>query len=141
MSHKTTIKTSLNNKKYLIEALKKLGFKYKEAENGQLTTKGNYGVHEKVDILIEGNGVINYNDAIGFKLEKDGTYTAVGDFYSLRTSDGRSVTSEMLKCEVTAHSKEAEINERLSALSFEMDQSSVFENNNELNFQMKRWVN
>jgi hypothetical protein len=141
MSHKTEIKTELKHKKYLTQALTDLGFQFTEAKEGQtLTTVGRYGVHEKVDILIEGNGNNNYNKSIGFKKEADGTYSAVGDFYSLRTADGRQVTESMLKCEVTAHAKECEVNERLSALMFSMDKSTRKETNSEISFELRRWV-
>ena len=141
MSHKTEIKTELKNRKHLCQALKDLGFTYTEAAEGQtLTTEGRYGVHEKVDILVESNGNQNYNKSIGFKKTADGTYTAVGDFYGLRTADGRSVSTDMLKCEVTAHAKECEVNERLGALMFTMDASTRKENNQEITFELKRWV-
>jgi hypothetical protein len=141
LSHKTSIATELRDKKFLTQALKDLGFQFKEAKDGQtLTTVGRYGVRENVDILIESNGNQNYNNAIGFRKESDGTYTAVGDFFGLRTSDGRSVTESMLKCEVTAHAKENEVNERLSSLMFTMDKSTRKETNQEISFELKRWV-
>lgn len=141
MSHKTTIKTELKNSKFLKQALKNLGFTFTEAAEGQtLQTKGRYGVHENVDILIEGNGERNYNGAIGFSKKEDGTYTAIGDFYSLQTADGRSVSADMLKCEVTAHSKEAEANERLANLMFTLDPATRKENNQEISFTLQRWV-
>jgi len=141
MSHKTTIQTELTNRKYLTDALKNLGFTFTEAKEGQtLSTKGGYGVHEKVDILIEGNGNQNYNSAVGFKKKEDGTYMAVGDFYGLRTQDGKSVSADMLKCEVTAHSKEAEANERLSALMFSLEEGSRKETNQAIEFTLQRWV-
>ena len=141
MSHKMEIKTELKNKKYLLKALDDLGFTYTEVTEGQtLTTKGRYGVHEKVDILIEGNGNYNYDKSIGFRKTEDGTYTAVGDFYNLRTADGRSVSTDMLKCEVTAHAKECEVNDRLGNLMFTMDASTRKETNSEITFELKRWV-
>lgn len=138
MSHKTSINTKLNNKKYLLKALDKMGFQYKEGEN--LKTKGNYGVHEKVDILITGNGTKSYNDAIGFKKESDGTYTAVGDFYMLKDNKGNSVTAKSLGINTSIVSKEAEINERLSNLRFQMDENSKKRKGNKLQFTMQRWV-
>jgi hypothetical protein len=140
MSHKTELKTELRHKRYLTKALKDLGFTFKQAEGNMLVTNGNYGVREKVEILVEGNGNINYNGAVGFKKNEDGTYTAVGDFHGLRTRDGRSVSAEMLKCEVTAHAKENEVNERLAALMFTLDQSSRKESNQEISFTLQRWV-
>jgi hypothetical protein len=115
-----------------------LGFTFKEGEN--LVTKGRYSVHEKVDILIEGNGKVDFNAAIGFKKQADGTYTAVGDFYGLRTADGTSVDASMLKCEVTASAKEAEIVERLSQMGFTVDTSDSCENKKEIVVSMERWV-
>lgn len=141
MSHKTEIKTELRNKKYLLKALDQLGFTYTEAAEGQkLTTRGHYRVHEEVDILINGNGKVNYDGAVGFKKQADGTYTAVGDFYGLRTADGKGVSADMLKCEVTAHSKEQELNERLGHLMFNMEAGSRKENSNEISFTLQRWV-
>lgn len=141
MSHKVEIKTELKNEKFLKQALKNLGFTFTEAMEGQkLYTKGNYGVHEEVDILIEGNGDRNYNKAIGFRKKADGTYTAVGDFYCLQTADGRSVSADMLKCEVTAHSKEAEANDRLANLMFTLDPATRKENNQSIEFTLQRWV-
>lgn len=119
MSHKTELATKLNNGHYLKQALSKLGFKYKEAKPGtKLRTKGHYGVHEDVDILVE-----NQNEAVGFRKNKDGNYTAVGDFYGLRTSDGRHVDARTLTGELTAHSKEAELNDRLQNMGFICDSS------------------
>ena len=124
-----------------IAALDNLGFSFREAEEGQkLVTKGRYSVHEEVDILIEGNGKVNYDGAVGFRKNTDGTYTAVGDFYGLRTAEGKSVSAEMLKCEVTAHAKEAEVSERLNALMFHMEQGSRKENDNMIEFSLQRWV-
>lgn len=117
LSHKTELATKLNNGHYLKQALGKLGFKFKEAEAGKkLQTKGHYGVHEEVDILVE-----NQNDAIGFKKGVDGNYTTVGDFYGLRLPDGRNVDARTLTGELTAHSKEAELNDRLQNMGFICD--------------------
>jgi hypothetical protein len=141
MSHKTEIKTELKNKRFLTKALESLGFTYTEAAEGQkLTTRGRYGVHEEVDILVNGNGNQNFDAAVGFKKNADGTYTAVGDFYGLRTASGKSVSADMLKCEVTSHAKEIEVNERLSALMFQMEEGTRKENDKEISFTLQRWV-
>jgi hypothetical protein len=124
MSHKTELATKLNNGHYLKKALDKLGLKYKEAKPGtKLRTNGHYGVHEEVDILVE-----NQNDAIGFKKAADGTYTAVGDFFGLKLPDGRSADARTLTGELTAHSKEAELNDRLQNMGFISDNSQRKEN-------------
>lgn len=91
-----------------------------------------------MDIRIDGNGSQNYDGAVGFKKQEDGTYTAVGDFYGLRTQDGRSVSTEMLKCEVTAHSKEAEINDRLMQLGFISDPAARKENKDYIEISFSR---
>lgn len=121
------------------KALDKLGFKYTEVKPGQeLETKGNYGIHEKVDIRIEGNGNQNYSGAIGFKKNTDGTYTAVGDFYGLRTQDGQNVSDVFLKNEVTASAKQSEISERLLAMGFA--QETCKEDSKSIEMTMTRWV-
>lgn len=130
MSHKTEVKTTLNNKGYLKRALERKGFIVEEAPEGQmLTTKGNYGVHENVDMLVKGNGAVNYNDAVGFKKNEDGTYTAVGDFYGLRTQDGQSLSANILKGEITAHSKEIQLDDTLQSIGFVNDSNQRRETN------------
>lgn len=114
ISHKTELQTKLNNGHYLKQALSKLGFNFKEAKPGtKLRTKGHYGVHEEVDILVE-----NQNEAVGFRKNKDGNYTAVGDFYGLRMKNGQHVDARTLTGELTAHSKESELNDRLATMGF-----------------------
>lgn len=139
MSHKTEVKTKLNNREYLLKALDKMGFNYKEGEN--LKTQSRYGVKEDVDILITGNSKHNYSDSpIGFKKDADGTYRTVGDFYMLRDREGNSVTAKSLGVKTTCLSKEAEVNKRLSNLRFQMDKSSRKQEGNKLTFTMQRWV-
>ena len=124
MSHKTELVTKLNNGHYLKQALGKLGFKYREAKPGtKLRTKGHYGVNEEVDILVE-----NQNEAVGFKKAADGNYTAVGDFFGLKMQDGRHVDARTLTGELTAHSKEAELNDRLQNMGFINDGTQRKEN-------------
>lgn len=124
----------MNNQDYLTKALDKLGFKYQVAKDGQkLTTKGHYGVHEQVDILLDVN-----NQSVGFQKQADGTYTAVGDFYSLRDKEGNYLDAGSLKCEVTASAKQAEINERLMAMDFSTE--SCLETKQEIRMSFDRWV-
>jgi hypothetical protein len=124
LSHKTEVVTKLNNGHYLKQALSKLGFKFKEATPGtKLRTKGHYGVHEEVDILVEAQ-----SDAVGFRKNADGNYTAVGDFYGLRLPNGQSVDARSLTGELTAHSKEAELNDRLQSMGFICDNTQRKEN-------------
>lgn len=124
MSHKTTIATKLNNGHYLKQALDKLGFKFREAKPGQkLRTKGHYGVHEEVDILVENN-----SESVGFNKNADGTYTAVGDFYGMKMADGTHVDPRTFTGELTAHSKEAELGDRLQSMGFVGDTNQRKEN-------------
>ena len=124
MSHKTELATKLNNGHYLKQALTKLGFKFKEAAPGtKLHTRGHYGVHENVDILVD-----SCDEAVGFRKNDDGTYTATGDFYGMKMANGQHVDARTLTGELTAHSKEAELNERLSAMGFVGDSSNRKEN-------------
>lgn len=139
MSHKTEIKTELTDLQYMKQALDKLGFTYEEAKPGQkLTTVGNYGVKEEVELLITGNGKQNYNKAIGFQKSSDGTYTATGDFYGLQNAQGKHLSKEFLAREVTASSKEAELIDRLSKLGFET--SFQDENADHIEVELSRWV-
>ncbi|MCK9428997.1 MAG: DUF1257 domain-containing protein [Candidatus Omnitrophica bacterium] len=135
MSHKSEVKLELNNKEYLLKSLTSLGFSYLEAEEGKtLRTKGNYSVHEEVDILITDN-----NSCVGFKQQSDGTYKAIGDFYGLH-KNGKSYNTEIMSQEVTSHAKEAEVIERLAALSFSLEEGTRTENNNEICFELTRYV-
>lgn len=124
MSHKTELATKLNNGHYLKQALSKLGLKFREAKPGtKLKTKGHYGVNEDVDILVE-----NQSEAVGFRKETNGTYTAVGDFFGMRLPNGTHVDARTLTGELTAHSKEAELNDRLQNMGFINDQTQRKEN-------------
>ena len=114
MSHKTECQLELNNKYHLMKALDKLGLKYTEAQEGQvLYTKGRYGVKEKVDILVHAEG-----DAVGFRRNENGTYTAIGDFMGVRSKTGISLDAKTMGCEVTALSKESEMAEHLMNIGF-----------------------
>lgn len=135
MSHKSEIAIELKSKKHLLEALKALGFNYIEAKEGEtLKTQGHYNQVAEVDILLT-----DQNSAVGFKQQKDGTYIAVGDFYGLQ-KNGRSFDKNTMKCEVTAHAKEAEVNDRLSALMFTMDSNTRKETNETISCSFQRWV-
>jgi len=58
----------------------------------------------------------------------------------MKTAKGEQVTAEMLKCEVTASAKEAEVVERLSQMGFSIDTGNSHENRNEIVVTMERWV-
>lgn len=121
------------------QALDKLGFTYKEAEDqSKLYTTGRFGVKEEVELLITGNGKESYSEAIGFKKEKDGTYSATGDFWGLKNKDGKKLTKEHLAQEVTASSKEAELIERLGKLGFNVETQE--ENEQSIDLVMERWT-
>lgn len=143
MSHKTKIKTKLDNKQYLIKGLEKMGFNIQVAEEGQsLTTKSMYGVEEPVDILITktpGNNT-SYQRDVGLKEQEDGTFTAIGDFYHLRDANGNKLSEKKFAGIVTAYSKEEEVTDRLSNLMFQMEDGTREESNEELSFTLQRWV-
>lgn len=133
MSHKTEVKTKLDNLSYIKKSLDNLGYKYKEAKEGEkLTTRGSYGVHEKVDILITEVKGRNCNDAIGLQQQADGSYVATGDFW------GTGVNAQQLGKELTVEAKKEETNDRLMALGFQLDQTTDAKGEIELTFT--RWV-
>jgi len=139
LSHKTEVSLELTDLNYIKLALTKLGFTYKEKEEGKtLKTVGRYGVHEDVDLVITGNGVTSYQDAIGLKKTEAGTFTATGDFFGLKDKDGKKLTEEALKREVVASSKEAELCARLNALGFTKANSS--ETKDFIELTLERWV-
>lgn len=138
MSHKTTIKTELTNLGYMKKALQKLGFQFKEStKENQLKAKIMDGSTVDVELLITGNGKSTYTHQVGFKKTTDGTYEATGDFWGLRTADGKVLTQEYLKKEVTASSKEAELIDRLKKLGFDLANSK--ENNDCIELTLERW--
>jgi len=132
VSHKTELKTALNNREYLLKALDKLKVKYSVGEGNTLTTKGNYGVHEKVEILIHEVNGHRTTDAIGFQLTEDGNYKITGDFYSTGTS------ASELTADATLEAKSLESNDRLMQMGFNLDHTS--ENSKEVELVFTRWV-
>ena len=133
MSHKTQIKTKLDNLSFLTKGLEELNIKFRVAQNGeQLTTRGRYGVHEKVDVLITEINGRNINEAIGFQKQEDGTYTAIGDFY------GTGMSEQKLRNIATSAAKKVEANERLTQLGFSLDKTE--ENDQEITLEFTRWV-
>lgn len=131
MSHKTEVKTKLNNLTYLTKGLDKMGIKYTVKEGGELRTRGQYNVHEKVDILIHEVNGKSTNDAIGFQKTSDGTYTAIGDFW------GTGISAQNLRNDATTEAKKEEVNDRLMQLGFSLDTTTVGKQDVELTFS--RW--
>lgn len=133
MSHKTQVKTKLDNLTYLTKGLDDLGIKYELAkENQKLTTRGRYGVHEECDVIVtEVNGRTT-NDAFGFQKQKDGTYTAIGDFY------GTGVSASQMRTMATTSAKKVEANERLMQLGFDLEK--VTEEGQFVELEFTRWV-
>lgn len=136
MSHKTEIKTELTNLDYMKKALDKLGFNYETGEG----LKANIMDGSKVDVelLITGNGKQKFSHNIGFQKQADGTYNATGDFWGLKNAEGKTLTKQFLKQEVTASSKEAELIDRLNALGFEKCQGT--ENSDKIEITLERWT-
>lgn len=142
MSHKTEIKTELTNRTYLKKALTKLGFTFTEAEAGKKiqTTSQFRGSNSGVDIRLDKHKNKSLGGSIGFRENKDGTYTCVGDFWGLSFENGERMTMEKLKNKVTARSKEAEINDHLVQLGFEINQAATTNKNGVVKQTFERWV-
>jgi len=119
-----------------MKALEKLGLSFTEAKEGEtLYTKGRYGVKEKVDILVHVE-----NDAVGFKMNADGTYSATGDFMSVRSKTGINLNSaNLMGCEVTALSKEAEMAEYLMNMGY-TEATGRIDNKDFIEVTFERWV-
>jgi hypothetical protein len=132
MSHKTEVKTKLDNLNYIKKALDDMNIKYNIAEEGKtLQTRGQYNVKENVEILItEVNG--KRTDAIGFQKQEDGTYSCTGDFWGL------PITKEELRNRTTTGAKKLEANDLLMQQGYTLD--DTVENANELELTFTRWV-
>lgn len=136
MSHKTDVKTKLNSKQHILKGLTTLGYKFEVAtsENG-LSTRGYYNsTKSDVDILIthtpDGQST---NNEVGLQLQKDGTYVATGDYYFTRGISAQKLTNVL-----TVEAKKEEVNDRLMALGFQMEQQ-VSENTQEVEYTFTRW--
>ena len=136
MSHKTDVKTKLNNKEYIIKALTNLGYILEVAEHGKkLSTRGYYrNTKSDVDILITHtpDGQSTENE-IGLAEQTDGTYVCTGDYMF-----ARGVSSQLLTNTLTVEAKKEEVNDRLMALGFSMNES-VNETTQEIEYTFERW--
>ena len=136
MSHKTDVKTKLDNREYVVKALANLGYKFQVAEqqNG-LTTRGRYAsTKSKVDVLITHlpNGS-STNEEIGLQQQADGTYVATGDYYF-----ASGLSSDKLCNTLTVEAKKEEVNDRLMALGFTMSEN-VNETTQEVTYTFEKW--
>lgn len=77
MSHYTKTQTKVSDKEILLKALKRLGFEF---EVGNFTVS-QYGQSEKSEILLARDRDNKSNGAVGLSLQKDGTWSMVGDPY------------------------------------------------------------
>jgi len=136
MSHKTDVKTKLNNKQYIIKALTHLGYKFEVAEEGKtLTTRGTYSsTKSDVAILITDlpNGSSTQRE-IGIAEQKDGTFTCTGDYYFAKGLNTQELTNTL-----TVEAKKEEVNDRLMALGFTMNEA-VNETTQEVEYTFERW--
>jgi len=136
MSHKTDVKTKLNNRDYVIKGLTNLGYKFEVAEIGKtLSTRGYYGnTKSNVDILITHTpDGASTNNEIGMALQADGSYVATGDFYFTR-----GISAQKLSNTLTVEAKKEEVNDRLMALGFQME-SEFNETSQEVEYTFTRW--
>lgn len=77
MSHFTTLKTSLVEREYLVQALRDLGY---QPETGAVEVRGYGGNRTRVEIKI---GTSNPGYDIGFR-KVGGTYEMVADWWGIR---------------------------------------------------------
>jgi hypothetical protein len=130
MSHKVEVKTSLNSKKYIADALTEMGYEITVAkDNEELETRDSYNNGKsKVEILInkaKGNSV---NGEVGFAKQEDGTYSIIGDFWNT------GLTENQLAGDVQVCAKKIETCERLAELGFNLTSESNQGHDLELNF-------
>jgi len=72
MSHWTKVATKLRDKEILKKALQRMGLAFEEGKH----TITQYGTSSKAEIKLD--------NAVGLAVQKDGTYSMVGDFYHSR---------------------------------------------------------
>jgi hypothetical protein len=137
MSHKTSITTKVSNLSSLKKALDRLNIKYRE---GNHKTKGNYNVHEDVDLIIDSYGESNLNSAVGLKKQADGTYQFTGDFYEMYDDKGRALNSEVFKNRVENAYNFEEINEKLTPMGFICDDTNLDFSQKKINYVMQRTI-
>ena len=132
MSHRTEVKTNLNNQEYLEKALTSLGYKFSTAKEGKLTTRSGYIGGQKVDILIHEKNGRKTGDAVGFVRGKDGNFTAVGDFY------GSGLSQDGLRKDLLTEAKKLEATDRLMELGYSLQTSS--NNSQELELVFTKFI-
>ena len=135
MSHKTDVKTKLNNKQYIIKALTNLGYSIEVAEEGKkLSTRGRYSeTKSDVDILITATPQGTTQSEIGLQEQEDGTFVCTGDYYF-----AKGVTAQLLTNNITVEAKKEEVNDRLMALGFQMN-PQINETNGEVELTFERF--
>ena len=75
MSHWTKVKLKVTQEDVLVAALKRMGCAEVHTGSQKISQ---YGSSEMASVWVDG--------AVGFKVESDGTYSMVGDFYHSRTN-------------------------------------------------------
>ena len=135
MSHKTELKTKLDNKKYILDALTQMDCKYKEAEEGKkLKTESQFsGVATDVDILVSNIGGKNVKNAVGLNKQTDGSFSIVGDYWGTGINE-RDFTSNL-----QMQSKKLETSDRLAEHGFDLSET-LSETKNEVKLVYKRYV-
>ncbi|MDA3837848.1 MAG: DUF1257 domain-containing protein [Candidatus Delongbacteria bacterium] len=88
MSHFSKIRTNIQNKEYLVKALKLLNYNVKV---GNYKCNGYQGTYTNVEVLVELPGT-DYN--IGFK-NNDGSYELVADWYGIKNVDSESLVKDI----------------------------------------------
>lgn len=114
MSHFTKLKTKISSKEYLKKALKRMGFEYEEGS----FNVSQYGTTEKAEILLD--------QAVGFSLQEDGTWSMVGDFYHAKQQSLRKFYSknQQFTDELTTAYTVEEVKSNLEAQNFFCSQNA-----------------
>ena len=88
MSHFSKIKTKISHKEYLINALEKLNYKFRQNS----TCQGYGGNTVKADIVIDLSNT-DYN--IAFVKNNDNNYDLIADWYGIKGVDSSSLISDI----------------------------------------------
>ena len=88
MSHFSKIKTKISHKEYLINALEKLNYKFRQNS----TCQGYGGNTIKADIVIDLSNT-DYN--IAFVKNNDNNYDLIADWYGIKGVDSSSLISDI----------------------------------------------
>jgi len=136
MSHRTELKTKLDNKKYILDALTQMGCEFKEAEKGKtLKTESQFnGVPADVDVLISKVNGKNIKNSVGIKEQTDGTFSIVGDYWQT------GINQNEFTSQIQMTSKKLETSDRLSEMGFDLSEELAASDKQEVKLVYKRYI-